>query len=305
MISFINAKINIGLFVTSRRPDGYHDLETLFYPVGCYNGTPECPTPFCDILEIVPKKLDEGCDARCHMDDRFHLTGRQVDCPLEKNLVYKAVSLYRERAVASGMDPLPPLDITLDKHLPDGAGLGGGSADASFTLRMLDAMSQDLYGKSLGREALLDMALSLGADCPFFIDNVPAFASGVGECLEPVPAFLDGCWLVIVKPDVYVSTREAFAGLTPEKAPCDLRHIPEIPVSQWDGSVRNDFEKTVGALHPEIFAVRDALQRCGAKYVSMSGSGSSVYAIFDSKETASEAFSTMGSTYDGCWLLKL
>jgi len=300
MIAFVNAKINIGLYVTRRREDGYHDLETLFYPVGRFNGTPECPYPFCDILEIV-----EGPG-----EDRYLFSGRTIDCPLDKNLVYKAVQAYRRRAEKVGIPALPPLSVSLDKNMPDGAGLGGGSADASFTLRLLDALSAELSGRSLGRDALIEIATGLGADCAVFIDNLPAFASGIGEVLTPVEAVLDGYWLLIAKPRVYVSTREAFSGLTPAPSHVDLRGIVALNPGEWKDTVGNAFESTVCALHPEISELKRRIYGEGALYASMSGSGSSVYGIFTGRLAAEKAYLNLkndipDSTLEDVWLLKL
>ncbi len=310
MITFVNAKINIGLFVTHRRPDGYHDLETVFYPVGLHNGTPANPSPFCDIIEVVPCDLkDKSSFAGTRYSkfglDYFIFSGRRIECPLEKNLVCRAVKAYRENCEAEGYKSLPSLTISLNKHLPDGAGLGGGSADASFVLRMLDSLSLKLHGEKLGQKKLADVALSLGADCPFFIFNRPSFASGVGEKLIPVDDILKDKWLVIAKPDVYVSTREAFAGLKASPAPINLREIVSLPVGKWRDIVSNDFEKTIFALFPEVSHLKDKIYELGAEYASMSGSGSSVYGIFDTANMAIEANRILESTTMGSWLLKL
>ncbi|MDE6637020.1 MAG: 4-(cytidine 5'-diphospho)-2-C-methyl-D-erythritol kinase, partial [Muribaculaceae bacterium] len=172
MVKFINAKLNLGLNIVRKREDGYHDLETVFYPIGVHNGTPENPEPFCDILEIIPSEKTE-----------FVFTGREVDCPLEKNLVYKAWKIFKDN-----YPELKDYKIHLEKHLPDGAGLGGGSADASGVLLMLNELS----GNPFKNEELLEMALCLGADCPFFILNRPCYAEGVGEILEPIDLDLSG-----------------------------------------------------------------------------------------------------------------
>ena len=189
MIWFVNAKINIGLRVTGKRPDGYHNLETLFYPVGIYAGTAENTERFGDILEITPE-AEPGF--------RFETRGRVVDCPVDKNLVYKAAKLYFDEMASPGFGAR----IVLEKHLPDGAGLGGGSADAAFTLKGLSALDALADDATLARQAL-----RLGADCPFFIYNCPMYAEGIGELLEPEPGVdLSGCWITIIKPRIYIST---------------------------------------------------------------------------------------------------
>ncbi|MDE6143865.1 MAG: 4-(cytidine 5'-diphospho)-2-C-methyl-D-erythritol kinase, partial [Muribaculaceae bacterium] len=200
MIKFVNAKINLGLNIVRRREDGYHDLETVFYPVGIESGMPQQPEPFDDILEVfIEKGKDTGC--------RFQFMGRRVDCEPEKNLVVKATTLFIKTYFdKEGIDDrLGLVNVVLDKHLPDGAGLGGGSADASFTLMALNELMDFPFSES----ELTRMALRLGADCPFFIRNTPCFAEGIGEILHPVEIDLKGRWLLVVKPPVYVSTKDA------------------------------------------------------------------------------------------------
>lgn len=273
MIDFVNAKINIGLSVVSRRPDGYHDLETVFYPVGKGCGTAMHPEPFGDTLELI---VSDDCTT-----PGLTVTGRHIDCPPERNLVWRAVCAYFE----NDSNELGRISVFLDKHIPDGAGLGGGSADASFTLRMLNRM----YGKYDG-DTLSEMARQLGADCPFFLLNEPAFASGTGEKLVPMDLDLGGLYLLLVKPDVYVSTRDAFAGITPSPATFDLRCLPGLPLEEWQGVVRNDFETTVFERHPYLGEVKLQILRGGAVYASMTGSGSVIYGIFSSHSSAEETY---------------
>jgi len=309
MIGFVNAKVNIGLQIVRRREDGYHDLQTVFYPVGLYAGAPENPESFCDILEIVPSG-EEGV--------RFMFTGRKVDCPREDNLVCRAVSLFEKRVSGDGrvlIDSLQAsgvhgawrvgLDIRLDKHLPDGAGMGGGSADASFTLRMLNTMLAE--EERFTDSELAGMALELGADCPFFIYNRPMYGEGVGEKLSDIPLDLSGYWLVSVKPEVHVSTREAFAGVTPHEGNVDLRKLPSIPVEQWQSVVKNDFEDSIFPQYPVLRSIKESLISSGALYASMSGSGSSVYGIFKDLSVAHNARCKFlnESTIEGAYLLKL
>lgn len=255
MIVFPNAKINIGLDIVRRRNDGYHDLETVMMPV-----------PWCDILEIVPAQGDT---------DTLTVTGRGVDCPPEKNLVMKAVKALRETV------DFPPVDIYLEKIIPDGAGLGGGSADAAFALTCIDS----LFGLGLPRRRLAEAAARIGADCPFFIYNNVSLCTGTGTDIKAFPLRLPSpLWIAIVKPDESVSTREAYAGVTPSVPVTPLTELLTLPVSHWQGAVKNDFEASIFPAHPAIAAVKQALLDMGAVYASMSGSGSAVYALFDSPE---------------------
>lgn len=296
MIEFVNAKINIGLNVVSRREDGYHDLETVFYPVGLESGLPHQPAPFDDILEII---ADKGSVSGV----RFQFVGRKLNCPPQRNLVVKAATgflrVYNERfcdLVDFGM-----FQITLDKHLPDGAGLGGGSADAAFTLKLLN----EITGKRFGDEEMMEMALHLGADCPFFLVNKPCFAEGVGELLTPIELNLKGLSLLIIKPPVYVSTAEAFAGIEPHKPDFDLRFLPSLPIEKWKGMVVNDFEKSVFEKHPELEEIKESLYDSGAVYASMSGSGSSIYGFYKDHQAAIKERDKAESTYQGVWLFGL
>ncbi len=251
MLSFPNCKINLGLYITARREDGYHDLETVFYPV-----------PLKDALEIVPAR-DES---------RVHVTGLPVAGRPIDNLACKAYwlmkSVYREK--------VPELDIHLHKVIPMGAGLGGGSADAAFMLNLVDKYC----GLDLTEKELLDLALQLGSDCPFFIHNTPQFARGRGELMETLTLTLDGYYLVLVSPDIHVSTAEAFGMINPRPAPFDLRGLSELPVEEWKDHITNDFEQPVFSRHPELRRIKERLYDQGAVYASMSGSGSSVYGLF-------------------------
>lgn len=293
MIKFVNAKLNLGLNVVGKRPDGYHDLETVFYPIGKDNGTPIHPHPFNDIIEAV-------IDGNCISGPEFILTGRKIDCPIDKNLVYRATLLFLKNLQSAENTQIRQhhLRVILDKHLPDGAGLGGGSADASFTLTVLN----DLYGQPFSNESLEKMALELGADCPFFIKNTPCFAEGVGEIMTPLDINLSGNDILIVKPDVHVSTRDAFAGIKPRHPDFNLRHLNRLPLREWKYKIRNDFETTVFARHPEIGILKESLYGLGAEYASMSGSGSSVFGIFPDRDASAKAYETLFETYKGVWL---
>lgn len=296
MIKFVNAKINIGLNIVGKREDGYHNLETVFFPIGLENGMPQQPAPFDDILEI---SLDRNKPSGC----RFQLMGRRLSCAPEKNLVVKAATLffntYYEKtgiAIEEGM-----YNIILDKNLPEGAGLGGGSADAAFCLTGLNEMFDEPFSKN----RLAEMAVKLGADCPFFIFNTPSFAEGIGEELTPIELDLSGCWLMIVKPDVFVSTKEAFSGITPKKPRFDLRFLPNLPLERWREMVVNDFEDSIFPQFPQLKALKDEFYESGAVYASMSGSGSSIYGIYTDETVAKRQCEKFESTYNGVWLFGL
>ena len=274
MLNIVNAKINLGLQIVARRTDGYHDLQTVFYPIGLKAGTPENPEQFCDILEVVKTGAFDG-----RID--FTQTGRPVDCVPEKNLVLRAARLFYDT-----YHPATGVGIRLDKHIPDGAGIGGGSADASFTLRMLNEIC-DVHADD---NELSELALQLGADCPFFILNRPAFAEGVGEGLELLVGEnpLDGMWLLLVKPDAYISTREAFAGVTPKLPDFNLRNLFDVPVDRWKEYVHNDFEDSIFPRHPEFGQIKSELYTGGAIYASLTGSGSCIYGIYNDRHSAQE-----------------
>lgn len=296
MIKFVNAKINIGLNIVSRRDDGYHDLETVFFPVGIESGMPQQPEPFDDILEV---NIEHGRPTGC----RFQLMGRRIGGDPQKNLVVKAASLYLKSffELAGADENMGMINVILDKHLPDGAGLGGGSADASFTLMALN----ELFDNPFSEDELRRMSARLGADCPFFLLNRPAFAEGIGDILNPVEIDLSGRWLLIVKPPVHVSTKEAFAGIKPKKPEFNLRFLPYLPLEDWRGKVVNDFEESIFPQHPELAQVKEAIYGSGAVYASMSGSGSAIYGIFTDEAAARKAYSDFRSTYEEVWLFRL
>ena len=272
MLKFVNAKINLGLNVIKKRKDGYHDLETVFYPIGIYNGTAENPEAFCDILEICTTDNRDG--------DQYNFAGNEIDCPLEKNLVFKSVETMRE-AMQQKDKSLPGVIISLVKNIPDGAGLGGGSADASFTLVTLN----NLMGNPLSDEELKKLANEIGADCPFFIENKPLFASGTGDILSPVNLTLRNFWALILKPNVYISTREAFSGIKPKQPDIPIKEIITQPIETWGiNGLKNDFEATIIKKFPELKIIKEFLYKHGALYASMSGSGSSFFGIFASRQ---------------------
>lgn len=251
MIVYPNAKINLGLNVVARRPDGYHDIETIFYPV-----------PLQDALEV-----QELSGAATHT---FRQSGTPLDCPAEQNLVMRALKLLEADF------QIPPLDIYLYKHIPSGAGLGGGSSDAAFMMCLLN----EKFHLGLSAEDLQRRLAALGADCPFFVQNRPAFATGIGDQLTPIDLSLKGWHLVLVKPDIHVSTRDAYAAIQPQEPLLPLTHIVKRPVSEWQTLMHNDFEHSVFQRYPEIAAIKDRLRDLGATYAAMSGSGSAVFGLF-------------------------
>ncbi len=306
MIKFVNAKINLGLQIVRKREDGYHDLQTVFYPVGKYAGTAENPCGFCDILELSenPRRRKQNYDSGKIKMPEIIFTGREIDCEPEKNLVYKAAQAFCE---ATGCD-FDSYTLQLEKHLPDGAGMGGGSADAGFTLRVLSELySLKFPDEKIEDKMLFDIARRLGADCPFFLLNKPAYAEGIGELLEEIDLDLQGLWLVVVKPAVYISTKAAFAGVTPHKPEFNLREITSLPLSEWKYYIKNDFETSILPQFPVIGEIKNQLYSIGALYSSMSGSGSSVFGIFSDKDKAEEAMSEIKkeTTIEGCYLLKM
>jgi len=255
MLVFPKAKINLGLRVTGKRSDGYHDIETVFYPVN-----------LCDVLELV-------ADSKGAERDTLTLTGFELPGSKEDNIVLRAVSRLRE------VFPIPLLRIHLHKSIPSGAGLGGGSSDAAFMLRAINRT----FGLSLSVDELKEIAAGLGSDCPFFIDCQPAFASGKGEILSPVGDVLAGFYTVLINPGISVSTKEAYKNCTPSKPGKSLQELITSPVAEWKDLIVNDFEKTVFLIHPQIKSIKQVLYSSGAIFSSMSGSGSTVYGIFYEK----------------------
>ncbi len=255
MIIFPNAKINLGLNITEKRSDGYHNLETVFYPV-----------PWEDALEVTISKPNNNGKKYT-----LHLSGRKIDDSTGDNLVVKAYKLL------DSLFDLPAVDIYLYKNIPSGAGLGGGSSDAASMFIVLNK----LFDLQLSSAQLEDYAGTLGADCPFFINNKPVFAQGTGNVFTPVSLSLQDYQIIIIKPDVFVSTRDAFAQITPRKPIRQITDIISHPVTDWKDYLINDFEESVFSKYPEIRDIKNMLYHKGAIYASMSGSGSSVFGIFE------------------------
>lgn len=252
MILKANCKINIGLDLLRRRADGYHDLETVMVPV----------RELYDTVEVEPVG-EGGC--------RFEQRGIVVDCPLEQNICYKAYALMRSRY------PIGGVHITLDKRVPFGAGLGGGSADGTMVLLALNA----LFDLHLSEGELIALAAELGSDTAFFVRNTPQLCTGRGVEMSPVELRqLAGMWLLLVKPDEGVSTREAYAGARPAIPAIPLMERLAAPLATWQGAVKNDFERSVFATHPRLRDIKEQLIASGARYAAMSGSGSTLFGLF-------------------------
>ena len=266
MITFPCAKINLGLNIVSKRPDGYHNLETVFYPI-----------PLTDALEI--KYMDEKFPSESPCD--LKITGNDIDCNEEDNLVIKAYQL-----LAADFQ-LPRVHAHLVKRIPTQAGLGGGSSDAAYMIRLLD----ERFRLNIGIPEMERYAAKLGAGCAFFITADPSYAEGIGDVLMPadVPgAGLGGYYLAVVKPSVAVSTRDAYAAIVPKTPAKCCRDIVRQPIETWKDELVNDFEAPIFAMHPELAAIKQSLYDAGAVYAAMSGSGSALFGIFREQPTGLE-----------------
>jgi len=255
MIVFPKAKINIGLRITKKRIDGYHDIQTIFYPVN-----------LCDALEFVVNEDHKN-------NDNLTVTGIDTGSRAEDNLVMQTLKILRLKYT------FPFLKIHLHKVIPIGAGLGGGSSDAAFFLKIVN----QCFGLSINDPELKTIAMKLGSDCPFFIKGVPAFATGKGEILSPIKPVLSGYYLTLLNPGLGINTREAYQNSTPEFPSTSLIQLIDHPVTKWKGLILNDFEEFAFRKHPVIAEIKNELYDSGALFSLMSGSGSSVYGIFPQK----------------------
>lgn len=256
MIIFPIAKVNLGLNVVERRPDGYHNLQTVFYPVGIQ-----------DALEIFPMAEDFPSEVDCDIK----VSNIPIEGDEQRNLVVRAYQLLKQ-----DFPNLPRLHAHLYKGIPTQAGMGGGSSDASAMLRLLNTSFQ----LNLSDEKLISYASKLGADCAIFILNRPAYAEGIGEKLYPMDINLSGWYMAVVRPDIPVPTKEAFARIKPHFPQKCCRDIVMQPVETWKEELVNDFEESVFALHPELAAIKERLYQLGATYAAMSGSGSALFGLF-------------------------
>lgn len=249
MIRFPNAKINIGLSVIGKRADGFHDIESCFYPVD-----------WRDILEISPSR-----------NEKLVCSGLAINGNKEDNLVWQAYQLLKRE------QNIPGVHIHLHKVIPMGAGIGGGSSDAAFTLKILNS----LFELNLTDDALQDYAGEIGSDCPFFIKNTAALATGRGTDLTPIPVSIKGTNIILINPKIHISTAEAYNGITPGPSEVNYPEVLSKPIYEWRHYLKNDFEAYVFKKHTEIEKIVNGLYQAGAAYASMTGSGSTLYGIFD------------------------
>ena len=257
MVLFPNCKINLGLNIIGKRPDGYHNLETVFFPVNIQ-----------DALEVI--KSDNTKD-----EVDISLSGVSIKGNHEDNLCFKAFALLKK-----DFPQLPAIMVHLHKTIPTGSGLGGGSANGASMLKLLNQK----FALGLSTEQLLNYALQLGSDCPFFIINKPCFATGRGELLEPVSIDLSGYKFVFIIPDIHVSTSEVFSLIKPSPHSKSVKQVIQQPIETWKKELRNDFEEPVFEKYPELKSIKAKMYESGAIYASMSGSGGTVYGMFR-KET--------------------
>lgn len=250
MVIFSNAKINIGLNIIEKRSDGFHNIESIFYPVDLK-----------DVLEIV--KSDSGIE--------FTNTGIVVDSLPEDNLIIKAYNLIKQDY------DIQPVKIHLHKIIPIGAGLGGGSSNAVAMLKLLNTF----FKLDISNEQLTSYARQLGSDCAFFVKNIAVFASEKGDVFSDIDLDLSNYTIIIKNPNIFVSTQEAYSGIVPQTAEISLKSLIKKPISEWKYTIKNDFEKEIFKKYPKIAELKDEFYKKGAIYASMSGSGSSVYGIFE------------------------
>lgn len=256
MVVFPNCKINIGLYVTGRRNDGYHDIETVFYPVN-----------FTDVLEIIPQlypQTDTDCLFSITSSYPLNFTGT--------NICERAYTLLKKQFLH-----LPAIQMHLHKNIPAGAGLGGGSADAAFTLQLLNRM----FNLQLNDDALIQLSLQLGSDIAFFIKNTPCIAGGRGELLQPIPLTLKNYYLVLLLPSIHISTAAAFGNIRPSKPNVHLSELCTLPPGKWKDHIENQFEENIFKLYPVLKEIKEHLYNNGAVYASMSGTGSTIYGLFE------------------------
>lgn len=292
MLSFPNCKINIGLNIISRRSDGYHNLETIFYPVYKLHDAVEVLlqdstlqiASGTQIPDFDNRKLIIADRSSYHQADhipgvQFSSSGLPIAGNANTNLCIKAYLLLKDH-----FPELPVIQMFLHKAIPMGAGLGGGSADGAFTLQLLNK----IFNLNLPASQLLDYALQLGSDCPFFIINKPAFALGRGEMLQPISLSLTGYSIIIIYPAIHISTAQAFAGIVPKQPAISLQQLILEPVSSWRNTIVNDFEEALFALHPLLCQIKEKFYATGATYAAISGSGSTIYGIYKNVDMPKE-----------------
>ena len=275
MITFPVAKINLGLNVVEKRADGYHNLQTVFYPV-----------PIMDALEIVPMSDGFPSDVDCDLK----VTNITIEGDEQRNLVVRAYQLLK-----ADYPDLPRVHAHLWKGIPTQAGMGGGSSDCGYMIRLLN----ETFDMGLSSEQMQQYAARLGADCAFFIESRACYAEGIGERLQPIDLDLSGWHIGVVRPDIPVPTKEAFSRIHPHYPALNCRDVVKQPVETWRDRLTNDFEESVFVLHPEIGAVKEQLYKMGATYAAMSGSGSALFGLFkDEPDALRQAFPDM-FTFNG------
>lgn len=274
MISFPNCKINLGLHIISKRKDGYHNISSVMYPV-----------PLEEVLEIVKISGKGFCE--------FETTGFEIPGVLEENLCVKAYYLLNKDF------GLPAVHIHLHKMIPMGGGLGGGSSDAAETIKTLNT----IFNLNLSIDQMKFYAAQLGSDCAFFIENIPQYASGRGEILSPSPISLKDQYLVLINDGTHVSTKDAYAGIQPKEPTFDLNTLHTLPIEGWKHNVINNFEKSVFQKNPHLKNIKDELYNKGAIYAAMSGSGATLFGLFNTKPEGFEA--SLESDYTTLKVLKL
>ena len=262
MITFPVAKINLGLNVVEKRADGYHNLQTVFYPV-----------PIMDALEIVPMSDGFPSDVDCDLK----VTNITIEGDEQRNLVVRAYQLLK-----ADYPELPRVHAHLWKGIPTQAGMGGGSSDCGYMIRLLN----ETFDMGLSSEQMQQYAARLGADCAFFIESRACYAEGIGERLQPIDLDLSGWHIGVVRPDIPVPTKEAFSRIHPHYPALNCRDVVKQPVETWSNRLTNDFEESVFVLHPEIGAVKEQLYKMGATYAAMSGSGSALFGLFKEEPDA-------------------
>ncbi len=270
VIRFPIAKINLGLNIVERRPDGYHNLETVFYPV-----------PIKDVLEVFP--MDEKFPSSVDCD--LKVSNIQIEGDEQNNLVVRAYQLLKQ----DFPQQMQRVHAHLFKRIPTQAGMGGGSSDCAVMISLLN----DLFGLGLNNQQMIDYAARLGADCPFFVLNRPVYAEGIGERMQPIHLDLSSWVLAIVRPNIPVSTKEAFSYIHPKRPAKNCREIVAQPVETWRDELTNDFEPSVFQIHPEIGQIKDDLYQMGAVYAAMSGSGSALFGLFRKSVDLSSHFKGM------------
>lgn len=267
MLTFPHAKINLGLHVVSKRADGFHNLVTCFYPF-----------PWTDALEILPSKKV-----------RFTQTGLSIPGGADNNLCLKAYNTLRKDF------RIPPAQLHLHKVIPTGAGLGGGSSDAAFTIKILN----DIFSLALPENKMMEYAAKIGSDCPFFIQEKPVLAKGTGNIFENIDLTLKGYFLVVINPKIHITTAEAYGEIEPKAPDIALKDILALSPQEWRGTLRNDFEIPLFEKFPELESIKQQLYEMGAVYASMSGSGSSMYALFEAKTEVRSIFPQHYSFWEG------